>query len=116
MSFEDDRDSLTDDVRSSIVYDFSSARAADDGETNVRAAFTPCSDCGVEMNIDGFRSCLWFERCFIVHANAENEVLVKMPAGVAGVCVCVCMFIMLSFSFKIQYVYRIGELSLFVFI
>jgi len=54
MSFEDDRDSLTDDVRSSIVYDFSSARAADDGETNVRAAFTPCSDCGAEMNIDGF--------------------------------------------------------------
>ena len=93
---------------------FSSARAAEDGETNVRAAFTPCSDCGVEMNIDGFRSSLRFERCFIVHANAENEVLVKMLAGVAGECM--CMFIMLSFSFKIQYVYRIGELSLFVFI
>ena len=98
MSFEDDRDSLTDDVRSSIVYDFSSARAADDGETNVRAAFTPCSDCGVEMNIDGFRSCLWFERCFIVHANAENEVLVKMPAGVVGVCVCVCLLCYRSHS------------------
>ena len=77
---------------------FSSARAAEDGETNVRAAFTPCSDCGVEMNIDGFRSSLRFERCFIVHANAENEVLVKMPAGVAGVCVCVCLLCYRSHS------------------